>query len=80
MWLIATDDSGCGIARDVQPLDRLRGRNWYHHSRMAISILVYHAIADDFVCEQTVPCAVRLLYDLGVLALFVTLARSQFSE
>ena len=37
--------------------------------------LVYHASAADCVCTRFLNCAVMMLYDLGVLALFLTLTR-----
>ena len=64
----------------MQPLDRLRGRHWYHTSRIALSILTCVSRKCRRLHLYVVPCAVRMLYDIGMLALFVTMARSNFSR
>ena len=76
MWLAATGDSGCGITS---------GCTAARSSSMSSLIpsfedCYFHSSGVSRKCRRlrlyAVPCAVRMSYDLGVLALFVTLARS----
>ena len=71
--LIATGYSGCGIAPGCAAA-RSSSRSSLISSFEdgSFLLLVYHSFADDCVCTRLL--AVRMLYDLGVLALFVTLA------
>ena len=78
MWLIATGDTGCGIAPGCAAA----------RSSSRSSLVPYfedcsfHSACVSCKCRRlrlyVVPCAVRMLYDLGMLALFVTMARSNF--
>ena len=76
VWPIATGDSGCGIAPGCAAA-----------RSSSMSSLIpsfedgsFHPSCVSRKCWRFrlygVPCAVRMLYNLGVLALFVTLARS----
>ena len=76
VWLIATDDSGCGIAPGCAA-----GRPSSRSSLVpSFDDCSFRSSCVSRKCRRlrlyVVPCAVRMLYDLGVLALFVTLARS----
>ena len=76
MWLAATGDSGCGIASGCAAA-RSSSRSSLIPS---FEDCCFHTSSVSRKCRRlrlyAVPCAVTMLYDLGVLALFVTLARS----
>ena len=76
MWLAATGDSGCGIASGCAA-----ARSSLRSSLIpSFEDCSSHTSCVSRKCRRlrlyAVPCAVTMLYDLGVLALFVTLARS----
>ena len=76
VWLAATGDSGCGIASGCAAA-RSSSRSSLIPSFEDCS---FHTSCVSRKRRRlrlyAVPCAVTMLYDLGVLALFVTLARS----